>query len=142
MGNPLKAVWKDCSKVSSDYDEEVAESKWAGFCQPDSNFSGKKISFGTICRHAKEDDPEGFAQKQLAGRSVQHRIRFALQTGGSHVAVAKVLHAVLGEQLQGNQRRRKAGFGSALTEPAGKPMMTARCCATLLNSCIPCSRKR
>ena len=99
-GERLKAVWKDCAKVSSDYDEEVADKKWAGFCQPDSNFSGKKISFGTICSHAKEDDPEGYALKKLAGRSVQHRIRFALQTGGSHVAMAKVLCAVLGEKYK------------------------------------------
>ena len=99
-GDLLKAVWKDCSKVSSDYNEEVADKKWAGFCQRDSNFNGKRISFGTVCRHAKEDDREGFAQKQLAGRSVQHRISFALQTGGSHVAVAKVMCAVLGEQYK------------------------------------------
>ena len=95
-GAGLKDAWKDRSKTYAKYDEQAAEATWASFGKR--AFSGTPISFGTICQHAKEDDAAGFArvQAERARHAVANSIAFALKTNGSHVALAKVVHAVLG----------------------------------------------
>ena len=95
-GDKLKAAWKERSQSYAQYDEQAADTAWASFGK--GTFTGRPVTFGTICHYAKEDDPAGYAkvQAEFAGDKVGRAVNFALQTGGSHVAVAKVLHAVLG----------------------------------------------
>ncbi|KAL3156888.1 hypothetical protein ABBQ38_001155 [Trebouxia sp. C0009 RCD-2024] len=98
-GEDLKQAWKQASKRSSKYNEAEAETTWASFGNSTPIAKLKPISFGTICKHAKQDDLAGYTkvrQDHAQGDCYARSIDFALKTNGSHVALAKVMYAVLG----------------------------------------------
>ncbi|KAL3149501.1 hypothetical protein ABBQ32_002283 [Trebouxia sp. C0010 RCD-2024] len=98
-GEDLKQAWKQASKRSSKYNEAEAETTWASFGNSTPIAKLKPISFGTICKHAKQDDLAGYTkvrQDHAQGDCYASSIDFALKTNGSHVALAKVMYAVLG----------------------------------------------
>ena len=61
-GDKLKAAWKQRSQSYAQYDEQAADTAWASFGK--GTFTGWPVTFGTICHHAKEDDPAGYAKVQ------------------------------------------------------------------------------
>ena len=69
-GDKLKAAWKERSQSYAQYDEQAADTAWASFGK--GTFAGRPVTFGTICHHAKEDDPAGYArvQAEFAGDKV------------------------------------------------------------------------